>query len=146
MSRFASTAKFPLLTCVILAGAAVAAFAVLQPSGDDIGNSQIQNIAKMAGWGVGPVIALLAFLLIGILNVFRRMLRLRSTKALDAPIVLIGILPFLILAWNLTGEPRYTPIARAIIDFAGRPLLWGTFAATAFVLLVWVLSLLSKKK
>jgi len=146
MSRFASTAKFPLLACVILAGAAVAAFAILQPSGDDIGNSQIQNIAKMAGWGVGPVIALLAFITIGILNVLRRMFRLRKVQALDAPIVLLGILPFLILAWNLTGEPRYTPIARAIIDFAGRPMLWGTFAAALLAIIVWIPSLLPKKK
>ncbi|HRH93225.1 MAG TPA: hypothetical protein PKV72_01690 [Candidatus Peribacteria bacterium] len=47
-------------------------------------------------------------------------------------------------------EPRYTPVARAVIDFTGKPLFLGCAAVLAFILLASLLALIpprsAKKK
>ncbi len=108
-------------------------YAYLQPTGDDIGNSQIQDIAIIAGWAVGPAFALLSWVLVMALNGVRRLLRLRKIAWLHPVIAILGLLPWLLLGWQLTmNEPRYTPFARAVIDFAGKEMLVGAFVACVF--------------
>ena len=143
MRRFLASAWFPFLTCLILAGATVAAYAlVLKPSGADLPSDAL-NIGKIAGWATGPVMALLSLIVIFILNGIRRLLRIRMIGWLHPVIVLIGIAPWAAFAWQMVmNEPRYTPVARVVIDFAGKPLFLGVFAAIVFVVLMSLLALL----
>lgn len=136
MRRFLASAWFPFAICLVFAAVTAAAYAGLQPSGDDIGNSEIQRIARIAAWGIGPLAGGLSMLLAAILNLLRRLVRLRKIELLHPLVVLLSIGPWLILSWILTDEPRYTPIARAVIDFAARELLWGSLIACLLTILL----------
>ncbi len=146
MRRFLASAWYPLCISLVLTGVTIGAYILLQPSGDDIGNSQIQNIARQAAWGIGPVFGLATFILAGLLNLLRRIVRLRRVPLLHPVIVLLSVAPWLFLSWQLTGEPRYTPIARAIIDFAARELLWGSLVACMLTVLLSIPLFFSEKK
>lgn len=137
MRRFLASAWFPFLTALVLAIATVGSLVWLKPTGEDIGNSQILEIVKMAAWGVGPVIGLLSLSLMFILNGIRRLTRLRKVAVLHPVVVLLGLAPFAVFAWQLVmNEPRYTPIARAVIDFAGKEMFLGSAAAILFALIL----------
>ena len=146
MRRFLGSAWFALLVSLVLAGVTLAAYAVLKPTGEDVGNSQIVQAFTYAGWAAGPVIALLSFLLIAIVNLLRRMFRLRKIALLHPVTVLVGILPWFIFAWIVTDEPPFTPFARAAIEFVARPMLWGALVAIIFTLVCSLPLLFSKKK
>ena len=118
---------------------------MLKPSPDVIGNYEIAKIAKIAGWAIGPVIGLLSLILAGILNLIRRIVRLRKVALLHPAVVLLSVVPWLVCSWVLTEEPPFTPIARAVIEFAARPMLWGSLAASLFVVILSLPPLLSKK-
>lgn len=134
MRRFLASAWYPFLVCLVLAGATVGAFSVFGLVTYDIGNAEVQRYVGYAGWAAGPAVGLLSFVAIGILNVVRRIIRLRKTKWLHPVIVLLGVVPWVVCAWILAGEPAYTPIGRAVVPFVARPLLWGSLAATLFTL------------
>ncbi|HRH94029.1 MAG TPA: hypothetical protein PKV72_05880, partial [Candidatus Peribacteria bacterium] len=73
MRRLLASGWFPVLTMLVLAAATALSYAfVLKPAGTDIGNDQILAIAKIAGFAIGPVAALLSLLLAFILNGIRR--------------------------------------------------------------------------
>ncbi len=146
MRRFLASAWFPFSMCLVFAGVSVAAYVGLDPTGDDIGNGQILKIAGIAAWGIGPVAALLSWLGIAILNLVRRIIRIRRVGLLHPVVVLIGIGPWLVFSWILTGEPRYTPVARAVIDFAARELLWGSLVACVLTIVLSMPLLFRKKK
>ena len=146
MRRFLSSAWFPLLMCLVLAGVTAAAFALLRPTGADVNNDQIVKAFQIAGWAVGPVIGLLSFIVICIVNLIRRIMRLRKVTLLHPVIVLIGIGPWLVFSWVMLDEPRYTPFARAAIDFVGRPMLWGSLVAALLTIVLSIPLIFSKKK
>ncbi len=146
MRRFLASAWFPLVICLVFAAVTAGAYAGLQPSGEDIGNSEIQKIAMIAAWGIGPVAALLSLILAGILNLIRRIVRLRKVAILHPVVVLLSIAPWLVFSWQVTGEPRYTPIARAVIDFAARELLWGSLVACLLTIVLSIPLLFPAKK
>jgi hypothetical protein len=146
MRRFLGSAWFPFLASIILAGVTVVAYALLKPTGEDVGNEQVVQAFRIAGWAAGPVAGLLSLLLMLILNGIRRLLRLRSVGLLHPVVVLLGVLPWLLFSWQLTGEPPFTAFARAAIPFVGRPMLWGALAACAFTLLLSLPLLLPAKR
>jgi|GEM_PF-3400719 len=146
MRRFLASAWFPFLAAVVLAGVSVAAYAVLQPTGEDIGNSDIQKYAKIGGWAVGPLFGLLSLLIASILNLIRRIVRIRKVSLLHPVVVLLSVGTWLVFSWQLTDEPRFTPIARAVIDFLARPLLWGSLAAVVLTILLSIPLLFPSKK
>ena len=146
MHRFISSFRLPLVTALLLAVVTVMAYVLLKPTGLDIGNAEILRIAKIAGWGIGPVFGIILLVLIGILNLARRIIGLRKVFLLNAPVVLMSVFVWVMFSWQLLGEPRYTPLARAVIDFAARPLLWGTGIALLFALLMTILSFFVQKK
>lgn len=134
MRRFLASAGFPFLLCLVLAGASCAAYALQHPTGEDIGNGQILEAMRIAGWAVGPLVAVLSLIAILLLNGIRRMVKLRRVGLLHPVVPLLVFIPWLIFAWQLAGEPPFTPIARGVVAFVARPLLWGTLAATVFTL------------
>ncbi len=134
MQRFLGSVWFPVLTTLVFALSTVGSFVLLKPTGADIGNSQILEIAKIAGWVVGPIVGILSLVLMLMMNGIRRLTKLRNVAILHPIVVLIGLAPITIFSWQLVmHEPRYTPIARAVIDFAGKEILLGSVAAVLFV-------------
>ncbi len=146
MRRFLASAWFPFCICLDLAVVSTIAYAVLQPTGDDIGNGQIQQIATYTAWSIGPIAGILSMIVAGILNLIRRIVRLRKTTLLHPMVVLASIAPWFAFGWQVTGEPRYTPIARVVIDFAARPLLWGSLIAIILTILLSIPLLFPAKK
>lgn len=144
MRRFLASGWFPIVTALLLAAATAGAYAWMKPTGADIGNAEIIKYAAIAGWAVGPVIGLLTLIVAGILNLLRRIVRLRRVGVLHPVVVLIPVGFWLVLSWELAGEPRFTPIAKAVIDFAARPLIVGSFAAVVFVVVLWLIAGLTK--
>ncbi len=136
MRRFLASAWYPFVTCLVLAAASVGAFVMLAPSGDAVGNGEILKVAGIAAWGIGPVAGLFTFLKICVLNLLRRIVRIRKVKWLHPVVVLIGTVSTGVFAWILAGEPPYTPIARAVVEFGARPLLWGALASSLFAIVL----------
>ncbi len=146
MRRFPASAWFPFLTCLVLAGVAAAAFAVLKPDGTGIDNSQLLAAMKIAGWAAGPVAGILSFILICILNLIRRIIRMRDVSWMHPVVILLGIGFWLVLSWVLLDEPRYTQFAVGIMDYVARPLLWGSLAAVFFTVILSIPLFTSSKK
>jgi hypothetical protein len=134
MRKFLASFWFYFLICLVLGGVTAAAVAILKP-GADISNDQLLLAMKIAGWAAGPVIALLSLILIGILNLLRRLMRVRKTAFLHPIVIIVGIVPWFVFAWTLTDEPMYTDFARGAIEFVGRPMLWGSMVAILVTLL-----------
>lgn len=132
----------------MFAGATSGMVAIIDPANtSDTNQSEIVKYASMGMWAVGPVLALLSLIVIGILNLIRRLLRIRKVAWLHPVIVIVGLLPWLLFGWELTmNEPRYTPIARAVIDFAGREMFAGAFVAIVCALVLALPLLFFKKK
>ena len=136
MRRFLASAWFPFLVCVVLAAATAGALALLAPTGENVGNSEIVKWIGMGAWAAGPVAGVLSFVAIGIVNLLRRMLRIRGAARVHPFVVLLGVVPWLVFAWILAGEPSFTPIGRAVVPFIARPLLWGSLIATLLTVLL----------
>ncbi len=139
MRRFLGSAWFAFLTMIVFAAATAGMFAILKPDGADVGSSEIVDIFKIAGWAAGPACALLSFIVILILNGIRRITRTRKVFYLHPLVILLALLPWLGFGWQLTmNEHRYTPIAKAVIDFVGKEILVGSFVAIVFTLVLTI--------
>lgn len=146
MRCFLGSAWFPFLAALVLAGATAGGVAWLKPDPSIIGQSEIAKYAGYAAWAVGPVFGLVTLIVAGILNVIRRIVRARRVNWLHPIIVLLSIAPALVFAWQITGENPYTPVARAAIEFGGRPLLLGSLVACAFTIIASLPLLFPSKK
>ena len=147
MRRFLASAWFPFLTAVVLAACTVGGLLWIKVNPADIGNYDAENIIKYAQWGVGPLVGLLSWILGGILNLLRRLFRIRKVFWLHPIVALVSIAPWIAFSWQMTmNEPRFTLVAKMIIDFAGRPIFLGCTGAILFIVIVTLLSLLSRKK
>jgi len=146
MRRFLGSGWFPVVIALLMGGVATAAYAVLAPQGADVGNSEMVRVFTIGSWAVGGVMALLSMLLMGVLNLIRRICKIRRVEALHPVVVFAGTFPWFAFAWSLTGEPRFTAFARAMIDFVGRPMLWGSLIATLVVVLCSIPLVLPSKK
>lgn len=146
MRKFLGSLWFPFLACLVTAATTTAAFALLKPTGDSVGNMEVVRVFVIAGWVTGGVMGIVSFVGIGILNLLRRMLRLRRTDALHPIVVLAGTLPWFVWAWVLLDEPPFTAFARAAMEFVARPMLWGGLAGTLFVVVMSCALLFPTKK
>lgn len=146
MRRFLAGAWFPFLICLVLAGTTAGAFALLAPTGENVGNSEIVKWVGLGAWATGPIAGTLSFLAIGILNLVRRIVRLRRVNLLHPVVILLGVGFWVAAAWILAGEAPFTPIARAIVPYVARPLLWGSLAATLLTIVLSLPLLFPKKK
>jgi hypothetical protein len=133
---YPATLWFALLTCLVLGGVTTVAYLGLKPTGEGIDNGQIITAFGIAAWATGPVMAVLSFILICIVNVIRRIIRLRWNKWATVVTLFAGTVPWAVFGWAITGEPRYTAFAIAAIEYIGRPMLWGGVVATLFVIVL----------
>lgn len=145
MKRFLASAWFPFLTCLLMAGVTTAAFVLLKPSTTGIGSEFLLPLT-IGSWAQGAVIGLLSFVVICILNLIRRIVRLRRSAVLHPLVTLAGIVPWVIFSWRILDEPRWTPFAGVVLDFFARPMLWGSLAASLFVIICSIPLLFSSKK
>jgi hypothetical protein len=147
MRKFFGSAWFVLLTALLLGGLTAGAYALLRPTGADVGNSELVNAMTIAGWVLGPAVALLSLILMFVLNGIRRLMRVRKILSLDLAVLLVGVLPWLAFSYQIAAlEPRNTKFAVAVIEFAGEPLVTGSFVTTVFVLIMFVLALFLRPK
>lgn len=136
MRRFLVSTWFPFVTCVILAGMTVLSYLWLKPDPMVINHSEIAKYTVMGVWAVGPVIGFLSFLFASILNLIRRIVRMRRMTFLHPVVVLLSVGFWVVVGWQLAGEKPYTPIGRAVIEFAARPILLGSLLTCVFVVLM----------
>jgi hypothetical protein len=146
MEKCIPSLKLPLLILIIFAVVTTGAYFFLAPTGAEITNSEIIRVFKLAGWFSGLAAALISFIIIGLLNLVRRLFDLRTMAALHAPVILLGILPWLIFSWQVTAEPRFTNLGIAIIDFIARPLLWGSLTAIVVTIIFGLFNLSTCKE
>jgi hypothetical protein len=146
MRRFLASAWYPLLTALVFGGVMTAAFAILKPTNEAIYDENLLKYLQIGGWAAGGVIALLSFLLAGILNLIRRLFRCRRVNLFHPIVVLASIAPWTVMSWQVTGEPRYTKVAEIAIDFYARPMLWGALSAGLFAIIVALPLLIPTKK
>lgn len=146
MRAFVASKKFSALTFLLLAAVATASYFFLKPTGADISNSEIIRIFTLIGWFTGLAITVLSLILFGVLKLLQKIFGLSASLMASALVLLLSILPWLIFSWVLLGEPRYTNIAKAIIDFIARPMLWGSLAASLFVVIFGLIAILSPQK
>lgn len=147
MRRFLASAWFPFVACLALAAVSTGAYALMRPTGEDVGNSQIIAAFQIAGWAAGGVMAVLSLFFVFVLNGVRRIIRVRRVRWLHPVVVLAGLLPWMLFGWNLVMvEPRYTPFARAAIDFVGKQMFLGAFGAAVLVIVLSLGLLLPSKK
>lgn len=146
MRRFLGSAWFPLFICLVLAGVSAGAYKLSAPTGESVGNSEIVHAFGIAAWAAGGVAAVLSFLLIGVLNLLRRLFRVRRVGLFHPLVIILGLLPVLIFMWEVAGEPPYTAFARAAVIYIARPVLQGTLAAILATLVLSIPLLFRKKK
>ncbi|TSC79225.1 MAG: hypothetical protein G01um101425_725 [Candidatus Peregrinibacteria bacterium Gr01-1014_25] len=146
MRRFLASAWYPLLIALTLAGAATGAHAGLPTLDSGVSNTQLLDAFRIAGWAAGAVMGIVSFLLMGVLNLLRRMFRLRKIAVLHPIIVLVGVTPWLAWGWQLLFvEPRFTPFARLAIDVIGRPMFVGSAVASLLAIVLALVLLLPVK-
>ncbi len=147
MRKFFGSAWFVLLTALLLGGTTAGAYALLSPNGANVGNAELVDAMTIAGWVLGPAVALLSLIVMFVLNGIRRLVRVRKMLSLDLTVLLIGVLPWLAFSYQIAAlEPRNTKFAVAVIDFAGEPLFVGSFLATVFIVIFFLLALLFRSK
>ena len=146
MRRFLASAWFPVCICIAFAAITALSYAILQPSGEAIGNAEIERAARIVAWCIGPIAGVLSLVLIGLLHLIRRIMRVRKVAFLHPLVILLGIISWAVFSWQITDEPRYTPIASAVIDFAARELLWGSLVACLLTILLSIPLLFPVKK
>jgi len=146
MRRFLGSAWFAFITVLVFAAATAAMFAVLKPNDVVFDSSGLLYISMVAGWAAGPVFALLSLLRVFLLNGIRKLANIRQTFWLHPIVIILGLLPWFLFGWQLTmNEPRYTPIATAVIDFVGKEIFVGSFVAMVFAIILSIPGFFSKK-
>lgn len=146
MRSFVASKKFAFITFLILVIGTTVAFALLQPTGADISNDEIVRYFSLAGWFTGLATALISALLLLIFTAIGKLLKICRFDIVHGIGAILSLLPWLIMSWQITAEPRYTNIGIAIIDFIARPMLWGSLLATLFALAFTLLTLFPKPK
>ena len=125
--------SMPFLALLLFAGLYFAAFRLFPASVADIDGEKIIAPFQRFGPYGGVAVGLVSMVGMYILYIFRALFRLNRFR-FSAPLVLmLGYAPWAAFGYQLAyREPRYAMIARAIISFVGKPLL---YAASAMVVL-----------
>ncbi len=112
---------------------------LVKPTSTGVTNSQILSIFTMWTPLVGAVLSFLS--MIGMYLV--RLVGLKKVKFCGPMLLVLGYAPWMIFGYQLVyREPRFTPIAIAIIEFLGKPILYAGAALTTIGLLWFFISLI----
>jgi hypothetical protein len=136
-----------LLAWIVFAGAYFAFFKTTVETAPDITNGRILEIAGRFGPLIGVGIGLLTFLATGIVYLIVRAFAKGSRRAAAFLITALGYAPWIWLGYDTVYlEPRFTEVARAIITYTGKPMLYASAAVCGAALLGAVFSLIVKKR
>ncbi len=147
MQCFLRSAWSGVVTATAFAVATEGAAAWFIARGTTASQEEVVRWVTIGGWATGPIVGLLCLLLIALLNGIRRLLHLRANRYLHVPLLFAGVLPWMMVSWELVmNEPRYTPFAEAIIDLIAKPLFLSSFGMGLLLSLMFLLSLIPSKK
>jgi hypothetical protein len=141
MRRFLASAWFPVIASLALLVGTLGGALWLPPFPGNQAAAALGDqgaaLIQAGAWALGPVVALISFVTMSVLNGVRRLARVRRVGILHPLVILAGIAPWLTLGWQLVlEEPRYTSLAVVVIDVFARPLLLGSLIASGLTLVL----------
>jgi hypothetical protein len=133
--------SMPFLALLLFAGLYFATFKLFPASVADISSERILEPFQKYGAYGGVAAGLLSMLGMYVLYIFRALFRLNRFR-FSAPFVLmLGYAPWAAFGYQLVyREPRYAMIAKAIISFTGKPLLYAGSTMVVFGLTWFILN------
>ncbi|MFA6422327.1 MAG: hypothetical protein WCV92_02940 [Candidatus Buchananbacteria bacterium] len=116
-----------------------------------IGNAKVKSIFSDYGQYFGFAFGLLSFVICNILFLLSRLFRIVRFKLAQAIIIIISVLPWIALGWQLIfNEKRYIDIAKGLIAYFGEPMLYASIvvivAAILFLIISWIFKFLKNKR
>lgn len=118
----------------------------VKPSAD-ITDAELLDIAHRYASFAGAAIGLVAFLASGIIYLAIRLARKEPSRLAALLLTLMGYAPFIVFGWDLVyREPRYAEVARAVITYLGKPMLYSAAIVCGLALLGTALTLAIKKR
>lgn len=113
----------------------------------DITNYDILNIFNTYSSYTGIGLGLISFLVAGVIYLIVRLILRGPSLAAASLITALGFAPWLIFGWDLVyREPRYAEVARAIITYLGKPMLYSAVIVCSVTIVIFVCSLIFKKR
>jgi len=128
---------WPFLAMILFAAVYFVAYQMIAPESTDISNLKILGIFDKYAQYFGFGLAFLSLLLWYVLYGLKSLLRLGKFRLVNSITYLLGLLPWGIFSYQMVfKEPRYTDIARAVIDHVAQP-LWYTVLVLAGIGGLW---------
>ena len=113
----------------------------------DVTNGQMLDLAHRYASFLGIGLGLVSFLVVGLLYLIVRLIMRRSSRLVALILTALGYAPWLVLGWDLVyREPRYSEVARAIITYTGKPMLYAAAIVCGVALIGVPLTLVFKKR
>lgn len=135
------------LAWIAFAGVFFAVSKTVVKNAPDIANGQLLDIAHRYASFVGVALGLATFLVTGIVYLIARLILKKPSRLAALVITMLGYAPWLVFGWDLVyREPRYAEVARAIITYLGKPMLYSAAIVCGCALLVSALTLVFKKR
>jgi hypothetical protein len=132
------------LAWIVCAAAYFEFFKTLVKPVADITNGQLLDVGHRYGPFIGVALGLISFLAVGLVYLIIRLIRKRPSWLVALILTALGYAPWLVLGWDLVyREPRYAEVARLIITYMGKPMLYSTAIVCGVALLGVVLTLLT---
>jgi hypothetical protein len=113
----------------------------------DITNTEILHLFGTYTPFVGFVFGFLSFLVTGAIYLIVRAVLHRGSRAAASFVTVFGYAPWVMFGWDLVyREPRYVEIARAMITYLGKPMLYSAETVCGLAVVVAAFSLMLKKR
>lgn len=113
----------------------------------DITNGELIGYAAKFGPFVGAALGLLSFLASGLVYLIVRLFVKSRRLAAASLLTVLGFAPWLVLGYDLVyREPRYAEVARAIITYLGKPMLYASAAVCGLALVVFLPALFLRRR
>jgi hypothetical protein len=125
-----------LLTWAVYAVAYLVVFKLYVKAPTDVTNSQIISYGTRFGALVGIALGLVTFLVTGLVYLIVRLIVKRQRRLAALVVSALGYATWWLFGYDLVyREPRYAEIARAIITYTGKPMLYAAEITVGLCLL-----------
>lgn len=133
-----------LLAWPVYAAAFLAFSRTMVKDAPDITNPQLLDIAHRYASFVGAALGLATFLVTGLVYLILRLFTKRGRRLMASLLTAAGYAVWLVFGYDLVYlEPRYAEVARVIITYLGKPMLYAAGAVTGLALVGVVVSVLT---
>ncbi len=131
-----------LLAWIIYAATYFLVFKKMVKDVPDVTNWQLLDIAHKYGPFIGAALGLAAFLATEIVYVFALLFRVKARRGMALLLTIPAYAVWAAFGYDLTyREPRYAEVAKAIITYTGKPMLYAAVAVMGLAALGLLLSL-----